>query len=449
VDEYPLPPGANITQVHIIHRHGARYPTLNDGPEQFGKRLAKLVADGVRFEGELSFLNDWNYELGDEMLVARGRQELFDSGILHWYNYGRLHDPSTKIVARTTTQYRMLQSAENFMAGFFGFDWRDNVTIEAVIEANGFNGSASAYNNCPNSSKRLSYTADEAVDRWKRVYLADATRRFQQLVRGNYTWTVDDSYNMQQLCPYETVALGFSRFCQLFTYDEWKGLEYSDDMQWYGDFSFGSPTARAVGIGQVVETLARMEGHVVDAPAGTAGSLNMTLDGDERTFPTNQTLYFDFSHDTQMMAVLTAFGLRQFAQYLPATGPPPNQQLVASHLTPFAARFAIEVIKAPRPVLARRPRHTSSSSQADAHYYYNMSAPAAETRYVHFLVNQRTVPLGRSFPDCGDRDDGWCEFDTFIRWQRSNVERARFEYSCFGNYSEVPYGVVMDGVPVN
>lgn len=261
MDEYPLPPGANITQVHVIHRHGARYPTLNDGPEQFGKRLAKLVADGVRFEGELSFLNDWNYELGDEMLVARGRQELFDSGILHWYNYGRLHDPSTKIVARTTTQYRMLQSAENFMAGFFGFDWRDNVTIEAVIEANGFNGSASAYNNCPNSSKRLSYTADEAVDRWKRVYLADATRRFQQLVRGNYTWTVDDSYNMQQLCPYETVALGFSRFCQLFTYDEWKGLEYSDDMQWYGDFSFGSPTARAVGIGQVVETLARMEGQ--------------------------------------------------------------------------------------------------------------------------------------------------------------------------------------------
>jgi hypothetical protein len=27
VDEYPLPPGANITQVHMVHRHGARYPT--------------------------------------------------------------------------------------------------------------------------------------------------------------------------------------------------------------------------------------------------------------------------------------------------------------------------------------------------------------------------------------------------------------------------------------
>lgn len=380
------------------------------------------------------------------MLVARGRQELFDSGILHWYNYGRLYDPSTRIIARTTTMDRMLQSAENFMAGFFGLNWRDNATIEAVVEAAGFNGSASAYGQCPNCVKPLSNTASDAVDRWMNIYLHGATRRLRQHVHG-YNFTVEDLYNMQQLCSYETVAFGFSRFCQLFTHDEWKGREYIEDLQWYGDHSFGSPTARAVGIGQVIETLARMEGHVVDASAGSSSSsssMNMTLDGNEKTFPTNQTLYFDFSHDTQMMTVLTAFGLRQFAQYLPPTGPPQHQQLVASHITPFAARFAIEVITAPRPVLARRPRH--GASQAGA---YNLSAPARETRYVHFLVNQRTVPLGKSFADCGDHDDGWCEFETFLKWQRGNVKKARFEDSCFGNYSEVPYGVVMDGVPVN
>lgn len=31
---------------------------------------------------------------------------------------------------------------------------------------------------------------------------------------------------MQALCAYETVALGYSEFCNLFTEDEWKGYEY-------------------------------------------------------------------------------------------------------------------------------------------------------------------------------------------------------------------------------
>ena len=31
---------------------------------------------------------------------------------------------------------------------------------------------------------------------------------------------------MQELCAYETVALGYSKFCDLFTKDDWKGYEY-------------------------------------------------------------------------------------------------------------------------------------------------------------------------------------------------------------------------------
>ena len=72
-----------------------------------------------------------------------------------------------------------------------------------------------------------------------------------------------------------------------------------------------------------------------------------------------------------------------------------------------------------------------------------------ETRYVHFVLNQRTVPLGESWKDCGDRDDGWCEFNTFLAWQFGNLEKARYEYACFGNYSTVEYGMVKDGVPVS
>ena len=32
---------------------------------------------------------------------------------------------------------------------------------------------------------------------------------------------------MQQMCPYETVALGYSKFCELFTEEEWEGFNYA------------------------------------------------------------------------------------------------------------------------------------------------------------------------------------------------------------------------------
>jgi hypothetical protein len=127
-NEYPLPPGANISQVNVLHRHGSRYPTGTSSVASFGSKLHNLTTNGTAtWSGELSFLNNWTYTLGAEILVARGRQELFDSGVLFYYNYGALYNTSTKIIARTTTQDRMLKSAEYFMTGFFGLEWTHNV----------------------------------------------------------------------------------------------------------------------------------------------------------------------------------------------------------------------------------------------------------------------------------------------------------------------------------
>lgn len=67
----------------------------------------------------LSFLMDWKYELGAEILVPRGRQELFESGVLHYYQYAQLYNPNSKIIVRTTTQDRMLKvrrATKNYMS---------------------------------------------------------------------------------------------------------------------------------------------------------------------------------------------------------------------------------------------------------------------------------------------------------------------------------------------
>lgn len=180
------------------------------------------------------------------------------------------------------------------------------------------------------------------------------------------------------------------------------------------------------------EVLARLTNHTINS---VIGQVNVTLDNNTVTFPLNQTLYFDFSHDTNMAAILTAFGFKQFQPLLPTTGPPPNQQLIVSHLQPFGARIDIELIKAPQPVAANR---------TDAGNAYTSGPP---TSYIHFIINQRTLPLGASFEACGQRTDGWCELQTFIDIQSQSLNNASYDYSCNGKYPSVPYGSITDGVP--
>lgn len=380
------------------------------------------------FDGLLSFLNTWSYKLGSEILVPKGRQELFDSGVLFYYNYAQLYNTSTKIIARTTTQDRMLKSAEYFMAGFFGLEWTNNATLETIIEGQGFNNSLAGYSKCNNSNNHLSTAGINASIIWEKKYLSAATHRFGALVTG-YSWTRADTYNLQTLCPYETVAFGYSAFCGLFTFPEWQGFEYSVDLSFYGNNAFGSPTGRAVGIGYVEEVYARLQNHLYDLAPG-ATQVNTTLDEMSSTFPLNQTLYFDFSHDTNIVSVITAFGLRQFNQTLPSSGPPPNQQLIVSHMTPFGARFVIEVIRTPYPLKPTRP----TSTNASMHDFYDMDSPGGATTYAHIMLSQRTIPLHRSYPQCERRDDGWCEMSAFMDVLAGLLETARYEFSCFGHY---------------
>ncbi|CAK7275370.1 hypothetical protein SEPCBS119000_006659 [Sporothrix epigloea] len=430
VQEYALPPGAEIVQLQMLSRHGSRYPTLGSNVKALGDKLAAAKGKFQTF-GPLAFLQDWEYKLGHEILVPKGRQELFDSGVLHSYMYGSLYNPNSKIIVRTTTQDRMLKSAENFMAGFFGLEWTNNATIELVIEQDGFNNSLAGYLNCPNS--RRDTAGNEANTIWVENYLRNATARLQSLVSGDLDWTIQDTYAAQTMCPYETAAYGFSRFCNLFTYDEWVGFGYSTDLVFGGNSGFQSSTGRAVGIGYQQEVVARLRNHTL----GYSGSqINTTLDNNTDTFPLNQSLYFDFSHDSNIVSVLTAFGFTQFAQFLPPSKYPGPHNFTLTHVVPFGARLDIEIIRTPKPVQANRAGYIDESIEK-------------ETMYIHFLLNQRTLPLGRSFPECdASRVDGWCELETFLRVQEAMPARAKYDEACFGPFTLQPYGTVLDGAPL-
>lgn len=237
------------------------------------------------------------------------------------------------------------------------------------------------------------------------------------------------------------VAYAYSSFCDLFTYPEWQGFEYTADLSFYGNDGFGAPTGRGVGIGWVVEFYNRLLHHYV-SNNGTS-QLNSTLDTQASTFPLNQTIMADFSHDTNIQSISTALGLKQLAQVLPGTGPPKDQFYVVSLFEPFATRWDWETIRTPHPLKDISPNVTNATMSD----YYDVSG--GPTTYMHLVINQRTLALGASYPECGHLKSGWCEMETFLNILSTKEAEAEYDFACNGDYPAAPPGsVITNGVPV-
>lgn len=176
-----------------------------------------------------------------------------------------------------------------------------------------------------------------------------------------------------------------------------------------------------------------MQHHVITEPSA---QINITLDNNTVTFPVDQALNLDFSHDSNIISILAAFGLTQFSNYLPTSHILDDRDFIISYLEPFAGRLDIEIINSPAPV---NPDRSASAE--------NIYLEGEPTSYVHFILNQRTIPLGKSLKECGQRDDGWCEMQTFLVVQKKQIELAEYEYACFGDYEHGKYGDIMDGRP--
>ena len=214
------PRGCTVEGVHILHRHGARYPTEYTAfasPSGFAAKLHKAnqgKKSKVKAKGDLEFLNTWTYKMGHNLLTPFGRQQLFDLGVSMRLKYGFLlesfTDPESPIaprlpIIRTESQDRMLASATNFALGFFGWPLDGKVLMEVTVEETGVNNTLAPYKTCTNDSKK----GDRGtwyVRKWVQVYLKDARERLGALLEG-IKLDYEDVYVMQSLCAYEVRPL--------------------------------------------------------------------------------------------------------------------------------------------------------------------------------------------------------------------------------------------------
>lgn len=437
VYDYALPGQCTIKQVHLLSRHGSRYPT---GSINIAKLFSKRNFTVSR---ELEFLNSWTDLQGINLLTKLGNQQLFDKGVRTFYRYGQLQDWSenaTAIVARTTSQERITASAEYFLAGFYGLDWYDKVNLEIIIESSGFNDTLAPYENCPlntNTSETASLPAAEFLAK----YTKDAIARLNSQIEG-ITFNAKSIWEMQELCAYETNNNGFSHFCGLFTQQEWEDYEYYNSWTWYNENMFGSPNGRAMGVGWVEEFKQRLTGSGKYDWSETALQ-NTTFDDNSTYFPVNQSLYFDFTHDSVISNIFTALGLEQFKTNFTVNGSLETTNFQLSKVVPFASQTYFEIIECDEQIPANRTLSNSGNAK-------NLKTQAGTpVKYIHMILNDHTINLSKNFPEfCVQREDGWCEFDSFVDYLDTLWDIAEFEETCFtGSYNTSK--IVLDGAPDN
>ncbi|KAI5476531.1 hypothetical protein MNV49_007541 [Pseudohyphozyma bogoriensis] len=455
VENAGLPDGCGYEQIHILHRHGARYPTAfgEDGTndELFISKLLNISSmEGKNtFYGPLDFLNDYTYQLGLSLLLPTGSSQEYQSATDFWNTRGRLLFNASageayynatlangttlpKMTFRTTSQSRILASAYAWVAGFFG-PTNTSAQYDFTIITEGGGAADPLALDCENSDiPAIGYTGDDYVFDFIPLYLTEATERFNNyLADGPYSFNVNDTYAMQSICTYEYVTFGDSDFCYLFTENEWKGFAYSLNLEYYYDFSFGQATGKAQGIGYVEELMARLTHHLINT---TDSNINTTLDGSEATFPLNQKLYMDMSHDDVQVSVITALGVNYFRGALPveAGAELTPRSFEISYMTPFSSRLNTEVIgcNSPTPTEIKKNRVLYTPNQ-------NGYDPATATnKFVRMTWNGGVVPLDSIDGGfCGGRTDGLCPLEAFLASQANASAVANYEYACNGNYT--------------
>lgn len=109
-------------------------------------------------------------------------------------------------------------------------DYAKNYHQLIEVEAGGFNSTLAPYENCPNANNEIAVIGNTRFSgEFQNRTLSRAQERLAKELPG-FNLTIADCFQMQQLCAYETVALGYSKFCGLFTEVEWEGFAYTNGM---------------------------------------------------------------------------------------------------------------------------------------------------------------------------------------------------------------------------
>ncbi|PVH95858.1 acid phosphatase [Periconia macrospinosa] len=379
------PSGCDVSFASVLSRHGGRDPTANKAIA-YGALIGYIQNSTTTFTDEFAFLKDYQYTLGADQLTDAGRQEMVNSGAHFYRRYAKFLENKTPFV-RSSGQDRVIESAEKWLAGFAQEGKRDEVgKIDVSIpETKGQNNTLS-HEICAKFEKGpLDKIGDSAQMTWIDKFIPSIQQRVNAKLGVKLTPT--ETIYLMDMCPFDTLSsptAAVSKFCHIFTEDEWHQYDYYETLGKYYGYGNGNPLGPTQGVGYVNELLARLTEKPVDDHTNT----NSTLDSDPSTFPLDRKAYADFSHDNDMSAIFAALGLYNSTKPLSNStieGTDETHGFSAAWTVPFAARMYVE----------------------------KLQCKGEKEEFVRVIMNDRVAPL----EFCGGDEHGRCTLSKFVESQ--------------------------------
>ncbi|KAJ6095346.1 histidine phosphatase superfamily, partial [Penicillium sp. IBT 16267x] len=384
------PEGCSVDQVHMISRHGERYPTPSAGNRHL-QLLERIRALQVPLNGSLSFLNNWTYFTDDPsrdfgQLTSTGPYAgtlgAFTTGVRFRTRYGNLlpKDATTRFWA--SDSQRVIATARYFASGLFGLDWASRKTAALHIIPETFERGADTLTpgeTCRDYVEDKSHGHDLGARQlalFQNWYIPGIAQRLLKDNPALGTLADMEVYSMQEMCASEIMVRGSSPWCDVFTRQDWDHFEYARDLLHYYRAGPGNAYAQAMGWLWLNATSTLLQTGI---EAGT------------------MFLSFSSAHDGDIVPILTALGILSVPGEIPLS---PNYFIAdrlwrTSSVLPMGARMIVERL--------------TSSDKNDI--------------FIRININDRIVSL----PFCRTGPGDCCSLENFLEYVNS-------QKGSFGDY---------------
>lgn len=376
-----IPEGCEIEKVFMACRHGERYPVAAE-LDIFDASLWTMKNLMPFLHGKMEFLKNYTLYATSADADAEtttgpysGTQFALDLGSTLYDRYSSLLTDTTLNIYSSSSS-RVVATAKNFANGFFNRDESKYNLVVLSEDAKYGANSLTPDSSCLNLG--ITTTVLHEAFYTSTIILPIVARLAVDY--GAIGVGAIDVFVLSQLCALELNALGDSKFCDIFTEEEWKKLGYQADIALYDSYGPGSSISRAAGSVYLNNTLTLMNEN------------------------TSQQLYFNFMHDVQIQTILSAFNIPEQPSSMASNYEDEESTgYFSSQFTPMGAHFILEVLK------------------------------SGDSRYVRALLDESVVAI----PGCTSGPGFSCPYEDFVDFARSRW--TDYVSSCLVPSSEPQY----------
>ncbi|KAH6618457.1 3-phytase B precursor [Boeremia exigua] len=401
-----VPPGCQVSQVHMMSRHAERYPTKTAGRNQRAV-VDKMRNSNISFTGALAFFDSWKLFWANDTSLEHltttgpfaGRLGAFTTGVRLRTRYSSL---LSRALAQNATNYwasdspRVIDTARYFAAGFYGLDARPHLHVIPETPDRGAD-TLTPGRTCPRNladkqeGKAKGY---RLMAEYQQTYLPPIAARLSS--QHGLDLSSKDVWAMQELCGFETTVRGGSEWCEVFTQEEFLAFEYARDLLHFYRAGPGQRYAASMGslwVDATAELMRRGQG---------AGAL-----------------FFSFVHDGDIAPMITALDVINDDELLPTTHINHNRKWRKSQVSPMGGRVILEVLECGDTAI-----NLDNGERRDAD---SRDEQSTLNKFVRLNINDGIT----AFPDCRSGPGSSCPLAQFLaRTNRKSREAGRFAEIC-------------------